>query len=408
MINRSEYNFLLKISNGQWWRDSDIDSNLDFVRRTGYFLSRKGLVEMQEHISQKVELDRRGLEAKQIILRLEDGTDIQNIPSYIIGILKESGMLEGRKFRKVDTNLDQVLLRRFGKVIDEKYYSYRITDLGKKMIDSWKESEYIINIDSLKSQNIQIPYIDVNTIETVNISRTHIITRWKRKIAKIFYELGFKEMSGDYIQMSLWNFDALFQPQDHPSRELADTFYLSRKRKIDIDTSIIEKEHKEYWKYEWDISEAEKLVLRTHTTTLSAITLYKNKHGKYFSIGKVFRNEAIDYKHLAEFHQIEGIIADTSMNFSYLLGFLEEFYSRLGLERIRFRPSYFPYTEPSLEIEAYFPQKDAWIEVGGAGIFREQVSRILECVYPVGAFGLSLERTIMLFEGIEDIRLLYD
>ncbi|MEM1971094.1 MAG: hypothetical protein QXM92_01355, partial [Candidatus Anstonellales archaeon] len=230
MINRSEYNFLLKISNGQWWKDSDIDSNLDFVRRTGYFLSRKGLVEMQEHISQKVELDKRGLEAKQIILGLEDGTDIQNIPSYIIGILKESGMLEGRKFRKIDTNLDQVLLRRFGKVIDEKYYSYRITDLGKKMIDSWKEGEYIISIDSLKSQNIQIPYIDVNTIETVNISRTHIITRWKRKIAKIFYELGFKEMNGDYIQMSLWNFDALFQPQDHPSRELADTFYLSRKR----------------------------------------------------------------------------------------------------------------------------------------------------------------------------------
>jgi phenylalanyl-tRNA synthetase alpha chain len=157
----------------------------------------------------------------------------------------------------------------------------------------------------------------------------------------------------------------------------------------------------------WSKEEALKCVLRTHTTVLSARTLYKNKRGKFFAIGRVFRNEAIDYKHLAEFHQVEGIIADEQANFRHLLGILKEFFSKLGFDKIRFRPSFFPYTEPSLEIEVYFDKKKDWIEIGGAGIFREEVTRPLGCVYPVLAFGLSLERPLMMLMGLEDIREFY-
>lgn len=409
MINKAEYNFLKSIEDGRWYRDIEIGSNLDFVRRTGYFLSTKGLVEMQEHIFKRKILNEKGNKIAEEFKRLETGIGMDKIPSYMLGVLKALGMIKDGVFIKRDVDLESYLMEHgYGKEINDKYYSFRITPSGLEAIKSWNEKSYTITIEALKNNNIEIPFVDTPNIQPAYRAKHHIITRWKNKITKIFYELGFREMDGGYIQPSFWNFDMLFQPQDHPSRELADTFYLDRKAKTDIDTKEVAKEHQKYWHYDWNIDEASKLVLRTHTTVLSAITLHKYGAGRYFSIGKVFRNEATDYKHLAEFHQIEGIIADRSVRFDHLLGFLEEFYSRLGLDKIRFRPSYFPYTEPSLEIEAYLPSKDDWIEVGGAGIFREQVSRMLGAVYPVAAFGLSLERLIMLFEEIDDIRSMYD
>ncbi|MCS7122567.1 MAG: phenylalanine--tRNA ligase subunit alpha [Candidatus Micrarchaeota archaeon] len=409
MINKAERDFLDRLRDGEWHQDSSIHSNLDFVRRTGYFLSTKGMVEMKVESRVVERLNDRARDILDKFRMLKDGTSIQEIPTYMIGILKDLGMIDGRTFRRKEVDMERYLRDRgYIDKYEEKTYYYRITHMGREALDRWKDTEYVINIDSVRSGNIDIPYIQPNNIPSYRRAKPHIITVWKRKISKIFYEFGFREMKGDYIQLSLWNFDMLFQPQDHPSRELADTFYLNRDRYLDVDTENVRRIHERYWKYEWEEREAKKLVLRTHTTALSALTLYSNREGKYFSVGKVFRNEAVDYKHLAEFHQIEGIIAHRTVNFGTLMGFLREFYSRLGLNRIRFRPSYFPYTEPSLEIEAYFPNRSSWIEVGGAGIFREQVSKMLGAVYPVAAFGLSLERTIMLFENIDDIRKLYD
>ncbi|MEM2948009.1 MAG: hypothetical protein QXG02_00580, partial [Candidatus Anstonellales archaeon] len=127
----------------------------------------------------------------------------------------------------------------------------------------------------------------------------------------------------------------------------------------------------------------------------------------FFSIGRVFRNEATDFKHLAEFHQIEGIVVWKKANFRHLLGVLKEFYSRLGFEKIRFRPSYFPYTEPSLEVEVFFEPRNEWMELGGAGIFRPEVCKPLGATWPVLAWGLSLERPLMMMLGLEDIRTFY-
>ncbi len=133
----------------------------------------------------------------------------------------------------------------------------------------------------------------------------------------------------------------------------------------------------------------------------------KREAAKYFCVGRVYRNEVVDFKHLAEFYQIEGIVLWEKATFADLLGLLREFYRKLGFEKIRFRPSYFPYTEPSLEVEVYFEQKKAWLELGGAGIFRPEVCLPLWGKYPVLAWGLSLERPIMLANDVEDIRSFY-
>ena len=248
--------------------------------------------------------------------------------------------------------------------------------------------------------------------------KRHALSRLSETIKKIFIELGFEEMEGPILESSFWVFDALFQPQDHPARELADTFYINKKFMLcDNETpkeivDVVKSTHEKGWGYKWSEEVSRKGILRCHTTSLSAKTLFHKVRGttgpkKYFAIGKVYRNEAVDYKHLAEFHQVEGIIISEDMKFKHLLGVLKEFYKKLGFDKVKFYPSYFPYTEPSVEIYVYFPEKKEWIEMGGAGIFRPEVSIPLCGRYPVLAFGLSLERPLMLLTDLKDIRMPY-
>ena len=245
-------------------------------------------------------------------------------------------------------------------------------------------------------------------------AKLHPVQRTADRIRRIFFELGFEEMAGPAVESAFWNFDALFQPQDHPARELADTFYIDGEEPLPKGEVVerVKKAHQASWKYKWDEAFARKRVLRTHTTAVSARYLDKGMHekreaAKYFCIGRVYRNEVVDFKHLAEFYQIEGIVLWEKTTFADLLGLLREFYRKLGFEKIRFRPSYFPYTEPSLEVEVYFEKKKAWLELGGAGIFRPEVCLPLWGKYPVLAWGLSLERPIMLANDVEDIRSFY-
>jgi phenylalanyl-tRNA synthetase alpha chain len=233
-----------------------------------------------------------------------------------------------------------------------------------------------------------------------------------RRVKRAFRDMGFEEMDGGIVESAFWNFDALFQPQDHPAREMADTFYLEGEEELPDKSLVaaVKKSHQEGWKYEWSAKEARRRVLRTHTTALSARHLHMLggvKAKKYFAVGRVFRNEATDFKHLAEFHQVEGIVAWEGATFRDLLGLLKEFYMRFGFEKVRFRPSYFPYTEPSVEIEVFFEEKKEWMELGGAGVFRPEMTKPLCGTYPVLAWGLSLERPLMIMEGLKDIRAFY-
>lgn len=247
--------------------------------------------------------------------------------------------------------------------------------------------------------------------------KLHPLTQLIEKIRRIFAEMGFKEIKGNYIEPSFWNMDILFIPQDHPARDMQDTFYCKNPNRIEIEDKLVEivsKVH-EYggdtgskgWGYTFDKEEAKRALLRTHTTvnTIRYLVEHPKPPAKVFSIERVFRRENIDATHLPEFHQIEGIIYEEDANFCMLKGILKEFYSRMGFKKMRLRPAYFPYTEPSMEIEVEWHGK--WVELGGSGIFRPEVTEPFGIEAPVLAWGLGLERMAMILLGLNDIRMLY-
>src|SRR5437762_3487287 len=223
----------------------------------------------------------------------------------------------------------------------------------------------------------------------------------------------------DFVQSAFWNFDALFQPQDHPARDQLDTFYLAKPSTLRLpDESTLGKVAEAHengggtgstgWRYKWDRKEAERAVLRSHTTpvTLKWLMEHPKPPQKAFIIGRNFRPDATDWKHLPEFHQIEGVVMEEGANLAQLIGTIEAFYQRLGFTRVKFRPGYFPYTEPSMEPEGQ-TSDGRWMELGGSGIFRPEVTVPLGIDSPVLAWGLGLERLVMTIEGLSDIRQLY-
>jgi phenylalanyl-tRNA synthetase alpha chain len=166
------------------------------------------------------------------------------------------------------------------------------------------------------------------------------------------------------------------------------------------------------WGYNWNENDARKFCLRTHTTCLSANVVSNLKKEdlpkKYFSLGKCFRNETVDWSHGFEFYQSEGIVVAEGVTLRHLFGYLKQFYSKMGFEKIRFRPAYFPYTEPSVEIDVWHPEKRVWLELGGAGIFRPEISvTLLGEAIPILAWGQGFDRIIMDYYGIKDLRELY-
>ena len=301
-----------------------------------------------------------------------------------------------------------------------------LTDAGRKVLARGVELKEEVAqltpelITSGKWRSVEIRGYDVRAFApTIHPGKVHILTEYVEKIRRIFIGMGFTEISGDWVQPAFWVFDALFQPQDHPARDVLDTLYTDAKAPLglpadDVVRRVAEvhetggKTGSEGWRYKWDRAEAEKSVLRSHTTpvTLKYLADHPQPPRKAFIIGRNFRRDALDWKHLPEFHQIEGVIMEDGASLSMLLGTIAEFYKRLGFERVKFRPGYFPYTEPSMEPEGMLPD-GRWVELGGSGVFRVEVTEPLGLGAPVIAWGLGLERTVMAIEGLTDIRQLY-
>lgn len=245
--------------------------------------------------------------------------------------------------------------------------------------------------------------------------KRHPYQRLLEQMRRILLGMGFEEIAGEIVQSSFWNFDALFQPQDHPAREMQDTFFLDARMPLPDGWEAVRDVHEHGgetsstgWGGRWDPAKAETCVLRTHTTglTIHHLAMHPDPPCKAFCIGRVYRREAIDPTHLPEFEQLEGIVMDEGVGFAHLLGFLREFYGRMGFEDVRFRPGYFPYTEPSVEPEVWVDGL-GWVELGGAGVFREEVTAPWGIEYPVLAWGLGVSRLAMLMTGLTDLRLLY-
>ncbi len=275
-------------------------------------------------------------------------------------------------------------------------------------------------IQSGKWREVSFRKYDVNTFAPREYpAKKHPLTRIADEVRRIFVQMGFEEIDEEYVQPAFWNMDALFTPQDHPAREMQDTFYLKNPARIciDQDKELMERIRSVHedggdtgslgWRYKWSREEAERALLRTHTTvnTIRYLAKHPEPPVKVFSLSRVFRKEAIDSTHLPEFMQIEGIVMEENASFDMLVGILREFYRRMGFEQIRVRPGYFPYTEPSLEVEVFWHGK--WMELGGAGIFRPEVTAPFGVKYPVLAWGQGFERLAMLRWGLKDIRDLY-
>lgn len=233
--------------------------------------------------------------------------------------------------------------------------------------------------------------------------------------------MGFVEMRGSLVETEFWNMDALFMPQFHSAREIHDVYFVKDPTHArDLPADVVSRVAAMHttggtsgsrgWQYDFNRKRTHRLVLRSQGTSLSARQLrHASVPGKYFSIARCFRYDTVDATHAPDFFQIEGIILEAGITFRHLLGLLTLFAQEFArAEEIRFAPAYFPFTEPSVEVHMRHPNpRIGWTELGGAGIFRPEVTEPQGVRVPVIAWGLGLDRMAMVALGINDIRDLF-
>jgi phenylalanyl-tRNA synthetase alpha chain len=454
------------------------------VMRALQWLQNKKLARINKVLKEQIVLDENGIKyrdeglpEKRFLREIKTKSTLDNIEKrsklskqelgISLGILKSKGAIEvkkengtavsitgtGRKLIEKDLpeeiflakkfpvhssdlkDLDKVAfenLKKRNKIIKVniiKLIDASPTEYGKKIIVHGIDESGIIDrltpevIRSGSWKNKKLRSYDVK-INVPNISggKRHFVSQAIQYIKRIWLDMGFKEMTGSLVQTSFWDLDALFVPQDHPARDMQDTFYIKDPKYGKLPYNLAKKVKASHetgyttgskgWNYKWSEEIAKENLLRTHNTVLSAQTLSRLKKedlpAKFFSVGKVFRNETLSWKSLFEFTQVEGIVVDPHANFRNLKGYLKEFFAKMGFPDVRIRPGHFPYTSPSAEIDGWHPKKNRWIELGGSGIFRPEVVKPLlgfDC--PVLAWGLGLERTIMEYYNITDLRDIY-
>ena len=414
----------------------------DQIRRGIEWLKLKNLAIVDESKSSTLSLGKNGVDSfekglpERRLLNL-----LTNGPRKLSDLQKELGFVFGpamglsRKNNWIETSSDEITLKTIpsilpgektlrqigsGTLSNDQIDKIDLTELLKRpdfIIENVVTSKKISLTDSAKSVDVSNTSgaIDVESdVPELFVARTHPLKDTIDEIREIFVTLGFSEIFGNMTQSSFWNFDALFTPQDHPARELQDTFFLDdvSAKKIGTAEQIrkVSDSHKKNWRYQWDINEARKMVLRTHTTCVTIKHLAENKpdEARIFSLGRVFRNEKVSYKHLVEFNQIEGIVVGKDANLRNLMGIQREFYKRIGITKIKFWPTFFPYTEPSLQTMVYNEKLGKWIELFGMGIFRPEVTKPLGITKPVLAWGGGIERIAMLKYGLTDVREFYN
>ena len=317
-------------------------------------------------------------------------------------------------------------LKKRPNVLDIKKISnkkYLISDLGVAFFQesiSGIELERKLTAEHLIDgawRNLKFDQIDVEApLAFLGYGKKNPLVDFIDEVKEILVGMGFSEIDGNFAQSSFWNSDALFIPQDHSARDMQDTFYLKSMKNIasllpedDLikNVSIV---HEKNWNYDWDIEASKPYVLRTHTTPVTIQYLAKEKpeQAKTFLIGRVFRNEKVSFKHLVEFNQVEGIFTGKDANLRQLMAIQTEFYSKLGIKKIKFWPTFFPYTEPSLQSMIYNEKFGKWMELFGMGILRPEVTLPLGIKNPVLAWGGGFERLAMIRFNLDDIRELYN
>lgn len=448
------------------------------VSRALKFLENKGILKLKSNTTSIVDLGVNGiyykknnLPERRLLILLEKNNHItldeasklskltDNEFRVSLGVLKDKALIilnngkislnakkEEMSKKSLEEQLLDVLPIEMSKMTPEQKFAFEVLKKRKNVVETINKNEIIFELTDLGKSiagkeittnlveeltpelirsgntNIKFRRYDIMApVPKINGGKRHFVNQSVEYARKIWTDLGFQEMSGPIVDSSFWVFDSLFTPQDHPAREMQDTFFIKDVQSQLPDKKIVNAVKKSHetgvagskgWQYAWKEVEAQKTVLRTHTTSLSARTLSQlkidNLPAKYFAIGKVFRNETVDWKHGFEFYQTEGIVIDENANLRHLLGYLKEFYLKMGFKKIKFVPSFFAYTEPSVEIQVWHPQKKEWLELGGAGIFRPEVTEpLFGKPIPVLAWGQGFDRIIMDYYKIQDLREMY-
>ncbi|MBS3058611.1 MAG: phenylalanine--tRNA ligase subunit alpha [Candidatus Diapherotrites archaeon] len=457
--------------------------NLDAVRRAMSWLNDKRLAVMLEQPVEKITLSEpgkkalaEGLPEKQLLMLLEGeggkgelkaleqelqlGKEFnfalgackgknwitivkgeKGIEVSLTGLEKDSlkqGLLEEKILQKIFASqklgkeeLEKIPELQKRGLIEKKLLverSIKISALGMQALHSLKGlkeetnllSSQILKTGSWKSKQFK-KYNIQDPVPELFAGKRQPYLAFLQQIRRKLTESGFQEMESPLLTQEFYNFDVLFQPQNHPARQWSDTYQLKQPKHGKLPEARVVKKVKEAhefgggtgskgWRYEWNEEIAKKIMPASHCTAHSARQLLKGitVPGKYFSISRVYRPDVIDAKHLVEFNQMEGFIVDESFTFKHLLGMLKQFAIEIGgCEKVKFYPVYFPFTEPSVQISA-FHKEMGWMELCGAGIFRPEMMEALGYPnLPALAWGFGIDRLAMLKLGVKDIRYLF-
>ncbi len=365
----------------------------------------------------------------KLVLEITDkGMKAEERPIDIaLKILSEKGEAETSEISKLVSIKE--LKRR--KIAEEESITEReveITDKGLKIAEKdleIKEEVSFLTPELIKSgkwREVEFKRFNIEApVKRIYPGKKQPYRAFLDKIRRKLIEMGFIEMSVDsLIETQFWNFDALFQPQNHPAREWTDTYQLKYPKMGYLPEKELVKRVKAShengwitgsrgWGYVWSPERAMLLMPRAHGTALSGRQLARGVQipGKYFTIQRVFRPDVLDRTHLIEFNQVDGFVVGENLTFKHLLGILKRFAVEIaGAKKVKFLPDYYPFTEPSVQMSAYHEEL-GWVEFGGAGIFREEMTRALGVDVPVIAWGIGIDRLAMFKLGIDDIRYLF-
>lgn len=355
------------------------------------------------------------LKKNQLVESLKETKGIKlKITSKALEFLKKNSQnpLNEFKFKVKINNLSktqkEIILRfkqrkGFLRESKEKSFSFKLTPFGEKLSKEFQKNYKniqlleILTSDMLKTKSYkdkEFRHYDISVPTTIpEIGRKHPMLEANEILSKVFIEMGFKEMSGPLVESAFWNMDSMWIPQDHPARDEQDTFYLKDTCELpkeyvnqvkEMHEKGIKKTHTSIGDFLEKISS--KQLLRTHSTSTSFRTLHdlakkhkkgENINGKYFYLANVFRNEAIDSTHLAEFYQGEGFIIGDNLSLADLMGFIKAYLAKLGFHNIKFKPTFNPYTEPSMEAHYYDKDIGKWYALINSGIFRSETLKPL-------------------------------
>ncbi len=372
------------------------------------------------------------------VLELVSGVDISAY-EFLSGLIKTASEHEHAELNTFSAEHQAAIQANFHKrgkskgifrITEKKNRSYSLTPEGTEMLRLIRARGVVAEEASLltpemlkqgtwKNKKFRSYNIALNPPRQ-SIGRKHPYKEFLDFVKYKFTGMGFEEMRGPLVENEFWDMDALFMPQFHPARNIHDVYFV----KVPTACKKIEEPfarqvaaaHKDGgktgstgWRYPFDIERAKRLILRSQGTAVSARTLASGPKvpGKYFSIARCFRYDAVDATHAPDFYQVEGIVLGEDINFTTLLGLLQLFGQEIAKAgEFQFRPAYFPFTEPSVELHVKHPEL-GWMELGGAGLFRPEVTKPLGVDVPVIAWGLGLDRMAMVALGIQDIRELF-